>query len=405
MPNRDDFEARAHELGFAFVESAWLRNFVSRITDELWNAYVAGQESVERINEGIAISFKDRHRLPSKIMVEPRGKRSLVFAGEGERQAALDLLNEWSNLTDTIHQLGKDLIENGESLQQYEGKSSIEGRLRQLVGMEFEQLADLLMLRGNIDPSNVALANASAILEEIQTRTGQKLEEIELPEESSEELVTVQDPFGTQAEAEIRLPALQEELREVERGPCTQERIQLRARIKENIAHCRMLLEHPPHEVKLRRSLLETQPVEPDVRVCLTAYEGFLVVCPLDPFKDPDQHGWHPKRPERYGSSIQNTKATLGISREALNLLYRIPRNHDAVGDVMWESKGEGYSFTWWGPMFRIFHPWEAEMSRGSRVWADQYVEIPNDVPEKAVAFIEERTDGSVMWDEPVEIT
>ena len=63
----------------------------------------------------------------------------------------------------------------------------------------------------------------------------------------------------------------------------------------------------------------------------------------------------------------------VGISPEALELMKKIKRNRDAVGDLMWDEN----SFAWWGSNYRIMNPAKSETARDFRI--GKHTTIDND--------------------------
>jgi hypothetical protein len=146
-------------------------------------------------------------------------------------------------------------------------------------------------------------------------------------------------------------------------------------------------------------------PYERDVlKVRVVAHEGMIVIVPFEPEKD-IKHQWWPtggKNGNNLGCVIGDSKKMLGCSREALDLMRRVKKNHDAVGDLGWWRCNDGqYAFSWWGPIFRIVDPAHSEADRDFHVHEDQCTIIPNDVPEeakKAIAATATAKKKAVSW-------
>jgi len=121
----------------------------------------------------------------------------------------------------------------------------------------------------------------------------------------------------------------------------------------------------------------------------ITAYLGVLVCETLATASNKDC-SLSIDNPNRIGQVFMNTKETLGVSEEAIELLKKIPIGRDSIGDVDWfESSAQGDVFGWLGGPKTIKGPdlKELETARGFRIRS--YVSIPNDVPEDAKAYID----------------
>ena len=83
----------------------------------------------------------------------------------------------------------------------------------------------------------------------------------------------------------------------------------------------------------------------------------------------------------------------VGISAEALELLRKVRRGHDDLGDIDWFRTGTKAAFCWLGGPYRIVDPNKAEGSRSFGIF--EYVQIANDVPEGAKGVIDSSGDDS----------
>lgn len=125
------------------------------------------------------------------------------------------------------------------------------------------------------------------------------------------------------------------------------------------------------------------------MKVKVTAYKGQIVIDTANPEKDVDDF-WYPTGRGRMGCVLLNTERYLGVSKEAIELMKGIRRNHDAIGDIgWWKSDNQGYCFSWWGPIYRVIDPTSAEGDRDFFVQEGKYIEIPNDVPQDAQLMLD----------------
>lgn len=113
---------------------------------------------------------------------------------------------------------------------------------------------------------------------------------------------------------------------------------------------------------------------------------------------------WVPTSPDSGGCVVGPTETQLGVSEEALALMEDIERNHDAIGDISWWELDDGtHAFSWWGPIYRIIDPDNAEADREFRLTPSiikSCTIIPNDVPDEAKAVLDTQ-DDPVFWKEP----
>lgn len=120
----------------------------------------------------------------------------------------------------------------------------------------------------------------------------------------------------------------------------------------------------------------------PDMKVKITEHLGFLAIEALEP--DTAHPDWVPNGPGRFGCTINNTKANLGISKEAMLLLSKLPKSRDSIGTVMWftttspSGEAQGAAFGWMGGPMCIIGP-GADTCRSTRMHEGQYIDIPNE--------------------------
>lgn len=149
----------------------------------------------------------------------------------------------------------------------------------------------------------------------------------------------------------------------------------------------------------------------PKIKVRVVAYKERIVIVPKEPEKDIANKGtrlWWPTGGTNrniLGCVVGNTKEMLGISDEALALMERVKRNHDAIGDLGWWKCNDGtYAFSWWGPIYRVVNPDTAEGSRDFFTHMGQYNRIVNQVPmaaKKAIDAFKDSEKEPAFWNEP----
>ena len=119
----------------------------------------------------------------------------------------------------------------------------------------------------------------------------------------------------------------------------------------------------------------------------ITAYLGVLVCETLATASNKDC-ALSIDNPGRIGQVFMNTKETLGVSEEAIELLKKIKIGRDSIGDVDWFESVQGDVFGWLGGPKTIKDTAdELETARGFRIRS--YVSVPNDVPADAKAAID----------------
>lgn len=130
------------------------------------------------------------------------------------------------------------------------------------------------------------------------------------------------------------------------------------------------------------------------MKVMITAYKEHLVFTTTDEKCD----DFLPAGEGRIGCLLHNpTERLLGISSEAMELLGRIPKSNDDIGDVDCFMSGEEWNFGWLGGELTTKPVGEGHQLSGSKTWDIEMVkrmphaEIPNDVPEGAREAIDEK--------------
>lgn len=127
-------------------------------------------------------------------------------------------------------------------------------------------------------------------------------------------------------------------------------------------------------------------------KVNLTAYRDTLVITTVDP--EVPYPGWSLIGDSLINCSLDDTRAALGASREALDWFARVQPSNDDIGEIEWRDLGDGRkSFSWLGGPFRLVRFDGPDGLRlGPRGWCtfpDDCVVIPNDVPDDARAAID----------------
>jgi len=139
------------------------------------------------------------------------------------------------------------------------------------------------------------------------------------------------------------------------------------------------------------------------LKVRVIAYQGKIVLMPIDPEKGVNEDWW-PTSDTRGGCVIGDSKKQLGVSEEALELMEQVKRNHDDVGDLGWWKCTDGkYAFSWWGAIYRVINVDGSEASRDFRVHRSQCTIISNDVPQEVkLAFEDEKKISKHRWRDPI---
>jgi len=124
----------------------------------------------------------------------------------------------------------------------------------------------------------------------------------------------------------------------------------------------------------------------PDLKVKVTSYKDYIIIEPQQLKRD---ENLIPPGSGRIGTVLMDTKKYLGMSKEAVKNLKRIKKSHDDVGDIStWNSYDGVGCFAWIGGMYGLFNVKKASGDKNGIIDID-HVEIPNDIPEKALEAIE----------------
>jgi hypothetical protein len=123
-----------------------------------------------------------------------------------------------------------------------------------------------------------------------------------------------------------------------------------------------------------------------DIKTRILGHKGWIVVDTADLTQDED---FIPAGGSRIGCVLANTKERLGISDEALELLKKIPKSHDDIGDVDCFKSGDKWIFGWLGPARRLISTVGTSGSSSYDINALEFKRIPNDVPVEAKNAVE----------------
>jgi len=139
---------------------------------------------------------------------------------------------------------------------------------------------------------------------------------------------------------------------------------------------------------------------EKDFHVKVLSHKGKLYFIPTD--HQPTSN-FHPTGGNNMGCVTSDSKKFLQVSQEALDLMRKIKKNHDAIGDISWWRCADGtYAFSWFGAIFRIVDPDDAECDRDFAIPpAEFYTLIPNDVPKE----VKKGIGSKFYWRKPFSLT
>jgi hypothetical protein len=125
---------------------------------------------------------------------------------------------------------------------------------------------------------------------------------------------------------------------------------------------------------------------EGDLLVRVTAHRGYLIIEAVDlTFRHPN---WVPENDNRIGCKVLNSAKFVGISAEALNLLKKVKKGWDDIGDLMWWQAGEDWCFGWLGPNLGLVDYMCAVADRDFNP-EGPFVTIPNDANQEARGIID----------------
>jgi len=121
-----------------------------------------------------------------------------------------------------------------------------------------------------------------------------------------------------------------------------------------------------------------------DLKAKITAYKNYLLI---EATGDRQDAHFIPANHARVGCIVIGTKDHLGVSKEAMALLKKVPKSIDDVGDVMVWKSGDNICFGWLGGLKSIKNATKIESDRYGITDFD-FVEIPNEAPTEAVEAI-----------------
>lgn len=123
----------------------------------------------------------------------------------------------------------------------------------------------------------------------------------------------------------------------------------------------------------------------PKLKVKIGVYKNVLVI-DADP-KPTDF--FVPAGGSKIGCVLMHTDKHLGISKEALEWLKKVPKSHDDIGDVDCFESVEGWCFSWLGG---VKSAKKLKGLTGSRTYSPEklpHVTIENEVPDEAKKVID----------------
>jgi len=143
--------------------------------------------------------------------------------------------------------------------------------------------------------------------------------------------------------------------------------------------------------------------INDDLKVRVLAYDNKLFFVPNEPFYNIDNQ-WFPANDKgRLGSVLAYSNLNLGVSREALELMRKIKRGRDGVGDIDWFKMNDGScSFSWWGWLYRVMTPTDSVSARGFTIRDRDCVIIKNVITDEMISGYNKYVD---YWKLPQVIT
>ncbi len=130
-----------------------------------------------------------------------------------------------------------------------------------------------------------------------------------------------------------------------------------------------------------------------EIKAKVVAYKGYLVIECMADKSEEDTCTLSVDHPSHVGQVIHNTKNHLGVSKQAVELLERVKRSGDDLGEIdFWKSDNDTWHFSWLGGIKRIVNPTDEECT-GSNSYqvpnSSEYVSIENEVPKEAKEVID----------------
>ncbi len=124
-------------------------------------------------------------------------------------------------------------------------------------------------------------------------------------------------------------------------------------------------------------------PIGKDLKLRILAHDGKLLFVPNKPYENIGK-GWFPVNDTGIiGSCIYDSEKNVGISTEALELMKKIPRGNDGIGDIDWFQSGydKTYVFSWLCALYRVMDPKDCVSARG--FYTHDHIVIKNDVTDE----------------------
>lgn len=124
---------------------------------------------------------------------------------------------------------------------------------------------------------------------------------------------------------------------------------------------------------------------EPELLARVSAHKGVLIFIGYGPAP---RDAWVPAGGGRIGCVVLDSAKNVGISPEALELLRKIPRSHDAIGDVdWWKCDDDTCAFAWLGGYRRLINAANASGSRDYVI--GPHVVIENEIPDEVKTMLD----------------
>lgn len=145
------------------------------------------------------------------------------------------------------------------------------------------------------------------------------------------------------------------------------------------------------------------------MKVKIVAYMGRLVMVPIEPHENIG-NGWFPTGSRipggglKLGCVLMDTGRRLGVSSEAFELMRKVRRSPNSLGDLSWwPCQDNTHAFSWFGSIHRVINPEIAEATEDFRVNPHRCIVIPNEVPAAAKTAILTNPD-CVQWTGPYRV-
>mgnify|MGYP000297745373 FL=1 len=96
-----------------------------------------------------------------------KNEYTLEFDSYEDLETATRILEAWDGQIELLHKCGREFEENGKALQKYGGWDMVEGRIRQLVGGQVSDHAEILIMETRSGGLSSALARSEALIGKI----------------------------------------------------------------------------------------------------------------------------------------------------------------------------------------------------------------------------------------------